>query len=493
MQKRTWQIKWKLFLYLIGFCVLMLVILWLFQIVFLDRFYKEIKLAAIEREAENLVQYIEKGDAASLENIVHRRGDMFVEIFDADGNSYTVSDHYPEVALEQLTVEQKQALFLATKQNGNSLSWQFNDEQPFSEMLPPFQMEPPTEAPDTEPGRHDDRGLERILHARIVTTEAGEEKLLLVTANITPVSATTDTLRSQLVYISLIMLVLAVAIALLMAKRVSKPIVQLNDDAKELGKGHYDVHFASDGYREIAELADTLDRAAGELSKTEALRRELIANVSHDLRTPLTLITGYAEMMRDLPGENNAENMQVIIDEANHLTLLVKDLLDLSRIQSQTLEIRRERVNLTGETRAIIERFAKFSEPAGFQITFDCAEDRYVEADIDRIGQVIYNFLVNAMTHGGEEKRIVVRQRVAEGRVAIEVTDSGAGIPAADLSYIWDRYYKVDQVHKRAAAGTGLGLSIVKNVLEQHGDVEYGVRSEVGQGSTFWFSLPVLP
>lgn len=123
---------------------------------------------------------------------------------------------------------------------------------------------------------------------------------------------------------------LALIFAAIMSKKVSKPIIKINESAKELAKGNVAVHFDGEGYREITELNDTLNYAAEELSKVENLRRELIANVSHDLRTPLTMITGYAEVMRDIPGENTPENVQIIIDEANRLTSLVNDMLDIS-------------------------------------------------------------------------------------------------------------------------------------------------------------------
>ncbi|MDL2254534.1 HAMP domain-containing histidine kinase, partial [Ruminococcaceae bacterium OttesenSCG-928-I18] len=261
--------------------------------------------------------------------------------------------------------------------------------------------------------------------------------------------------------------------------------------AKELGKGNYDAHFDATGYREIGELSETLKTAAQELRKTETLRQDLVANVSHDLRTPLTLITGYAEMIRDIPGETTRENMQVIIDEANRLSSLVGDLLDLSRLQSGTAELHFERLCLTDEIRSIISRFQKLSATEGTLVRLEAEGEVWVNADAARLSQVVYNFLINAMTHGGADKFILVRQTVSSGRVKVEVTDHGEGIAPEDLPYIWDRYYKVDKTHKRTVVGAGLGLSIVKSILEQHPGVEYGAESALAKGSTFWFSLPV--
>lgn len=486
MKKKQSGLTSKFFLYMLGFCLLMLVVLWLFQTVFLDSFYRSIKLGQIEKVASTLAGYVQQGNMDALAAEVQERGDMFVELWDADGNSYVISGRFPEGAQTSMEAEQKKELFEIARQNGGAVTLNPSSGTfPTPEQDAPGMIEP---KPGFSPAAH---MRENILYAEIVTTANNQEILLLINATLTPVSATVETLRIQLLYISGIMLVVAAVLAFLLARRVSKPIVQLNRAAKQLGKGDYSVSFNGEGYREIGELAGTLNHAAKELGKTEELRRELIANVSHDLRTPLTLITGYAEVIRDIPGEDTPENMQVIIDEASRLSTLVSDLLDLSRIQSGTMEMRLEPFNLTQETTGIIERFKKFGEPKGLQVAWEAKESVDVCADEVRIAQVLYNFLINAANYCGKDKTICVRQRLEGSRVRLEVADHGVGIDAEDLPYIWDRYYKVDKVHTRSVTGSGLGLSIAKNILEQHPGVEYGVESSLGEGSTFWFSLPV--
>lgn len=465
MQTKRISIKWKIFLYLIGFCCLLLIILWLFQTVLLEQFYKVVKIRDIEKEASVISQYILDEDWEGLVNTVTVRGDLYVEVWNEQLGRILYTGNYPEGIQAQLTQSFKLLLYQEAAASGNSDIKHFINKNA---------IKGPQES---------------ILLYQMVWSGEGSGQLLMVSANITPVSATVDTLRIQLVYISGIMLALSVGLAFLISRRVSRPIERLNDSARELGSGNTNVRFYGDGYREIAELADNLTQAAAELGKTEQLRQELIANVSHDLRTPLTLITGYGEMIRDLPDENTPENMQVIIDESKRLTSLVSDLLDLSRLQSGVQPLQITRYNLTQGTRAIIGRFAKFCEQEGYIILFEQDEDVWVEADTERIAQVVYNFLINSIHHTGPDKTVTVRQITAGSRVTLQVADTGEGIPAEDLPNIWNRYYKVDKVHKRAATGTGLGLSIVKSVLEQHPGVEYGVRSTVGEGSTFWFSL----
>ena len=326
---------------------------------------------------------------------------------------------------------------------------------------------------------------EGILYARTVRTKSGLNRLILLESELTPVDSTLETLRVQLSCLTVVMVLLGGVLAFFLSRRIARPIAAVNESAKSLAKGQYEIRFEGSGCREVAELADTLNYAAEELSKVEGLRRELLANVSHDLRTPLTMIKGYSEVMRDLPGENTPENVQIIIDETERLTNLVNDLLDLSRLEAGVVPLDRTRFNLTESIRAILTRYDKL---AGYHFPFQAGEAVWVCADELRISQVVYNLVNNAVTYAGADKTVSLCQTVENGKVRISVTDTGEGIPADKLKDIWERYYKVDKEHKRAQVGTGLGLSIVKNILDLHGG-SYGVESELGKGSTFWFEL----
>jgi signal transduction histidine kinase len=272
------------------------------------------------------------------------------------------------------------------------------------------------------------------------------------------------------------------------ARRISSPIVRMNQSAKQLAKGNYDVQFEGEGYRETRELAETLNYASKELSKNDRLQKELIANVSHDLRTPLTMIKGYSEIMRDIPGENTPENMQTIIDETERLSELVNGLLDISRLQADAAELVREPFNLTEQMQTSVGRYDKLRSQDGYAVLFEYDRHVFVNADKAMILRVLYNLINNGINYAGEDKTVTVRQECFGNKVRISVIDHGAGIAEEQIPLIWDRYYKVDRVHKRAVVGTGLGLSIVKTVLERHG-AAYGVESQVGKGSTFWFEL----
>jgi signal transduction histidine kinase len=275
--------------------------------------------------------------------------------------------------------------------------------------------------------------------------------------------------------------------ALVLARMICIPMQRMGQAANKLAQGDYDTRFYGGGYREAEELAEALNFAASELQKNDSLQRELVANISHDLRTPLTMIKGYGEVMRDIPDENTPENIQVIIDETERLTELVNDMLDLSKIKSGTRGIELEVFDLTEAISALLMRYERFTDNQ-YVINFVHDESVFVRANRNMILQATYNLVNNAINYTGDDKTVIISQRVSDGRVRISVTDTGKGIAKEDLPYIWDRYYRVDKVHKRAVVGTGLGLSIVKGVLEAH-HANFGVESELGEGSTFYFEL----
>jgi len=321
-----------------------------------------------------------------------------------------------------------------------------------------------------------------------VTLDTGRKVAIFINTTVTPLNSTVSTLRKQLVWITVILLLLALLLAYIISKKISRPIKYINTSAKVLAQGNYNVSFNGKGYQEITELSDTLNYAAAELGKVEQFRRELLANISHDLRTPLTMITGYGEVMRDIPGENTPENVQIIIDESNRLTQLVNDLLDVSKMQSGTQPLLSETFSLTALITETLERYNKMKQQEQYILRFEHNEEVFVSADRMKISQVLYNLINNAIHYTGEDRTVIIRQRLNDQTVRVEVTDSGEGIAPDMLGYIWDRYYKIDKEHKRAVIGTGLGLSIVKNILQMH-NAKFGVYSELGQGSTFWFEL----
>lgn len=421
-----------------------------------------------------------------------RENDIRVIWADSEGNRLDQAGSVSTEHMTRLDKEQIQDIYEMAKENQGTLQISSKNGLQESEKNQPV-VTPPDDSPREGIQNifdiPENSRMETMILARILTDESGEETILIADSVITPVTATVHAIRIQLIYISVFMILLSLLMAFIVSFHISKPIIKISHTAKEISDGNLNIEFEEKGYKEISELADTLNYTVSELTKSELLQRELIANVSHDLRTPLTMITAYAEVMRDLPGENTPENLQVIIDEAKRLTELVNDLLDISKLQAGVQKLERKEYNLTESIKSVMKRYAKLVEQQGYDITFEYREPEvWVEADEYKIYQVLYNLVNNAVNYTGEDRKVIVRQIVKESSVRIEVTDTGEGIAPEQLNHVWDRYYKIDKNHKRAVMGTGLGLSIVKNILQLH-DAPFGVITEIGKGSIFWFEL----
>lgn len=503
MNHKKSSIKVKVFMYLIGFTAVLLLLLWFLQIVQLDNFYKKIKKNQLEKAAEKLLDNI---DSENLEEYMHELADKYdlsINITTESGKSVYKANLPYNSHIYIYKPEQMASFVQKAEANNGSVMFEvggryrdfdFKETESEGESLPPFEPIPDKEPKGDKERFSDDIPKDKeedavsVVYVRLIRNTNGSDYVLLISSLITPVEATINTLRIQFVYISAIFVLLATSLAFIISRLVSRPIVRINESAKHLADGNFDVSFEEKGYKEVWELSRTLDYAAVELGRSERLQKELLANVSHDLRTPLTMITAYAEVMRDIPGENSPENVQVVIDEAKRLTVLVNDLLDLSKLQAGVTELNRNVFDFTTNILNVMNRFSKLTEQSGYTIKFEYRDNVKVYADEYKIYQVVYNLINNAINYAGEDKEVVVKQIVHGNIVRLQVTDHGKGIEPDELENIWDRYYKVDKNHKRAVQGSGLGLSIVHNILKLH-NAKYGVDSSVGKGSTFWFEL----
>ena len=495
------SLKIILLKYMIIFVIFTLVLLWLFQVVFLKDFYSSIKrdtLNNIVSSIEKIAKETEAEDyaTAAVKNNLLRIAsshDAMAVITDESGNIYYYNDGASLTTLSRLLdTELFRDLFEEAKDNMGKGSYiSLTSSQLFNLTAEAEGKGGQIERINTPPADADVRRGESLIYTKFIENEEGEDVGIIVIMQITPLNTTVETLRAQLIYVTAIMLIIALFLALAISRKVARPIEDITRAAKTLGKEKYSYRLKAPAIREVRDLNDTLYFVDGELEKTEKIRKELIANISHDLRTPLTMIKGYSEVMRDIPGEISHENIQVIIDEAERLHSLVQDILVLSKIEERGVTLKRERFNLAGEFRDILARYRTMLESKGYRFELQAEEDIEVEADELKISQVAYNLLNNAVTYTGADKKILVSLKRVEGdRVRAEVRDSGEGIPEDKLTDIWERYYKVDAEHKRAQVGSGLGLSIVKSIIEMHGGT-VGVETSP-QGSAFWFELPLF-
>lgn len=476
------NLRWKIFLYLLAFIAIILALLWVFGVLLMSDIYSSIISNRLESVANTLEERKDSSELDVTAAYISHENEMCIYIFKFNDRTATplVSVHSNSACLiHNISSEELEKIYTSALQS---------EDGTFTKRVPLYGFNPADQAGNDNLS---DAGLpDSIIYARTVTFKNGDDGVIFLNCAITPVTATVKTLQTMLFWISLISVVIALIVATFLSRHIAAPISDVTREARSLSNCSYDKSRVKKGYREINELSETLSAAAIELTKADRMKKDLLANVSHDLRTPLTLIEGYAEMMRDIPGENTPENMQIVIDESKRLSTLVSDLLTISKMQTDSGVLNYTRFDLTESLADTVDRVAKLNGPHGYDIRLETSGPVYVTADKTRILQVVYNLLGNAVTHTGEDKTVTVTETVSGNTVRVSVTDTGEGIAKTDLPLIWDRYYKVDKIHKRGMGGSGLGLSIVKEILILH-DSRFGVSSTLGEGSTFWFELKI--
>lgn len=298
-------------------------------------------------------------------------------------------------------------------------------------------------------------------------------------------------LKGQFVYIIVIVIIFACLISYFLSNKITGPITKITKQAKELGEGNYDLEFERSDVLEIDELADTLNHVSKDLSRIDELRRDLLANVSHDLKTPLTMIRAYAEMVRDISYQDKEKmdrDLNVIISETDRLNVLVNDILDLSKMQADADELSIEKFDLCELIREVMTKYDILQTTEDYKFILELPDNAIVKADKHKMMQVIYNLINNAINYTGDDKKVFVRVISTKKEYIVEIEDTGKGIKKEEIPYIWDKYYKKDKKHQRNVVSTGIGLSIVKEVLTKH-KFDYGVKSTLKKGSTFYFKI----
>jgi len=400
LKRKKMSLRSRIIIYILFFATCIIAILWLFQVVFLDDFYRAVKTGQIKSTASDMEKYVEKKDHEGLQTYLYNldySSDYCALVFEKNTNT----NQYELVVSELQLYEQDYSTRKVCTQNGinqtviNKLLFAAAD----------------LGGSKTEVLKQDyglttkSDSFTSMNYGKLFDTKEGENYFVFVSGRLTPIEETVSTLQRQLLIITGVLILLSFVIAYIIGEITSKPIHKTNEKAKKLAEGKLDIYFDGKGYLEIDELNDTLNYAVEQLSKVETLRNELIANMSHDLRTPLTMIEGYGEVIRDLPNENTKENIQVIIDETKRLTNLVNNILDLSKLQSKNEELKKETFNLSELMQNSIARLNKMIEKDDYKIILDQEKDVYVCADHDKLNQVIYNIVGNALHYTGKKKK----------------------------------------------------------------------------------------
>ena len=318
-----------------------------------------------------------------------------------------------------------------------------------------------------------------------------DEGYIFINSQLESLDETNKILRDQLIYLLIIVIVLACFIAYFVSHSITKPIFEITKKAKKLGSGDLNIKFEPSNISEINELSETLNQAKNEMVKTDDYRRDLMANVGHDLKTPLTLIKSYAEMIRDLTYKDDIkrnDNLNVIINETDRLNELVNDIIDLSKLEANAEKLNIDKFDLVEEVKKIISKFEILEITENYNFIYTGPEKAIIKADKKKMGQVIYNLINNAINYTGDDSTIYINIAKVRTGYQVEIIDTGKGIDDETIKHVWNRYYKTEKKHKRNKIGTGLGLSIVREILEAHG-FKYGVKSTLGKGTNFFFII----
>jgi two-component system sensor histidine kinase BaeS len=297
---------------------------------------------------------------------------------------------------------------------------------------------------------------------------------------------------------TLVAFVAALILSLFISRRVVLPVQEMMVASQRIAGGHYDERVGVPGSArpedldELGRLAQSFNQMAASLEQTETLRLELIGNVAHELRTPLSSIQGYMEGLIDgvLPAE--AETFQQVHHEAGRLQRLVRDLQELSRVEAGAFELKLQPTPVSRLVETVTARLGRQFDDKGVALHTDVAPDLpSVQADEGRIGQVLLNLVGNALQYTPPGGRVSVTARRQGDAVLLAVEDTGVGITPDQLPHVFERFYRVDKSRSRAGGGSGIGLTIARHLVEAHGGQIWAASGGIDRGSVFSFTLPV--
>ena len=460
MKLKTRSLRANLLIYFLIFSAIILGFLYFFQIVFFNTYYKINQTNNLEQTVNLIEKNIDKENAKVLLNEISLNNEVCIQIV-KDSNLIYYSDYYKHCAGKD-----NDALEVI-------ISSFINSDKKYLKV-------------DFVNNIYNNKSL-------VYGKKLKNNTYVFANSSLEPMDKSINLLKGQFLYVALIVLLLSFVISYYFSRRIADPILKINQSAKKLADKSDKVKFTCETeVFELKELSETLNNTAKELNKTEELRREFLANVSHDLKTPLTMIEAYAASARDLNYNNKKKrerDLNIIIDEAERLNMLVNDILLLSKIESKTTKLNLENINIKKEIETILERFAIYKND-GYIFEFNETEDYVITADKQGIERVIYNLINNAINYTGEDKKVKITFEKNHDILTINIIDTGKGIEEEDKKLVWNKYFRINKRHRRTTVGTGLGLSIVKEILEEH-KFEYGIKSKLNKGSCFYFKCKI--
>lgn len=333
---------------------------------------------------------------------------------------------------------------------------------------------------------------------RFVSQPVGNGRSLLLAAR-TPILRVITFLGNEIMQpvtrIGVLALALSTLLAVVVSSSVVRPLKKMNKAMQRIAGGKYDERIPVEGTLEMQTAANAFNNMAERVEASKEMERDFVANVSHELKTPLTSIQGYAQAILDgtaADERSRAHASGVIVEEARRLHRLVLDLLDLARMDSGRLQFERSPIKPVILLQNILEKFRVQALEKGVTLESDLEPLPVIVGDGDRLAQVFTNLVDNAIKHTPEGRSIRVTAITDRGRIKVHVHDQGEGIPVEDLPRIFDRFYQVDKSRRRQKGkGSGLGLAISREIVEAHNG-SISVESSPGEGSRFTVDLPVI-
>lgn len=480
----------KLLGFFMLFTAVIFTVLWLLQTVFLQNFYNSMVIGNTKSAADKITSFSLDGDMCEELDELSVDNSLLVYVTDTDGNILYSADEYKK-GHKHLNddVDFQQTKGGKRHQKG---------QQQYRELPNSF-YDFLGELSSSESGNAELKTDQMYFYGKYIDYgDSGENAILYLGTNLNAVGSAARIIRFQLLIVTLLSVAVGFVLAWFMSKRFSRPISQLNQKAHILGEGTNDTDYHKGFCSELDDLNDTLDRTDEKLKKNKQFQNELLANVSHDLRTPLTMIKGYAEMIRDMSHSDEhqcAEDVAVIVREADRLTALVNEILEYSELQMSDSEPVTKKVELGDIVAAVADSFESLYEKDGYVFERSIADDIFVSGNSSRLTRAVYNLIDNAVRHTGSDKWVGITLKAENGKAVIEIADHGEGISPEELERIWDKYYTNRQrgshTNSVGAGVSGLGLAIVKQIAAQHNGV-CSARSEIGKGSVFRIEFDII-
>lgn len=458
MRKMNSKITKKLILGMLSLTFIAVLFLWSYQILFLEENYINQQTEKIKNIVEKLETAYNTLDNQNFQDYLEEKlyiNNINFEIIDLDGN----------------------LLFLSNQTMGRGMGSRVTRSHNLNQII--------TEGQKVYIEKHNRLNTEYLSFSKL-----SKENQLIFTGSVPlePIDETISILKRQMLYITLILIVLSIVIGVFISKTFIKPIKKINEAVKKLEKGNLKSKVNINTNDEFEELGNNFNNMAIELNKIEELRNKLVSNVSHELRTPLTVIKGYCEMIQDIHGEDKEKrdnSLKVIIDETDRLSLFINNILDLSKLDSGNEEYKYENVSIKELLYSVVEKYKFLASKKSIFLKIISEEDEFMSyIDPGKIEQVFHNIISNSINYTKENGEILIIILNEKDYIKVQIKDNGKGISKNDLKYIWERFYKVECKESKNNNSMGLGLSITKAILDGH-SLDFNITSKLNKGTIF--------